>query len=263
MEAMADETGFVIGPLIVVPVAVGLGAEIALLLSAAFTVAASLILILQRRPESASSVQRHVDREPDGPSVMAIRGMQVLAISLVFMGLVFGSAEIVLVAFAQANDMPGSASIMASAFAFGSLIGAVIYGAITWRMPVDQRLKLSLLWFTVGTIPMLLSNEVWHMTLAVLITGLAISPCMIATNSVVEGLAPHGKLTEAFSWVGSALATGAAIGSMIVGVILDELGLRSGQGLGVIAALASVAIVYAWGRYLRLRSGEPLATYPG
>jgi MFS family permease len=68
---------------------------------------------------------------------------------------------------------------------------------------------------------------------------------------VIEGLAPRGKLTEAFSWVGSALATGAAIGSMIVGVVLDELGLRSGQALGIIAGVASVIIVYTWGRYLR------------
>jgi MFS family permease len=254
MEAMADETGFVIGPLIVVPLAVSLGAEIALLVSMAVTVISSLILILQRRSDDASTVQRHVEGEANGPSVMSLRGMQVLAASLIFMGLVFGSVEIVLVAFAEANDWPGSASIMASTFALGSLIGAIVYGAINWRIPVDRRLKLSLVWFTVGTIPMFLSNSVWQMTLAVLVTGLAISPCMIATNSVVEGLAPHGKLTEAFSWVGSALATGAAVGSMTVGVILDELGLRTGQGLGVIAALVSVVIVFAWARYLQVNS---------
>lgn len=250
MEAMADETGFVIGPLIVVPLAVGLGAEIALLVSMSLTVIASLILILQRKPAEDTGVQRYVEGA-SGPSVMSLRGMQVISASLIFMGLVFGSVEIVLVAFAEANEQPASASIMASTFALGSLIGAVVYGAISWRAPVDLRLKLSLVWFALGTIPMFLSNSVWQMTLAVLVTGLAISPAMIATNSVVEGLAPHGRLTEAFSWVGSSLATGAAIGSMIVGVVLDEMGLRSGQGLGIIAAAVSVAIVYLWGRALR------------
>jgi MFS family permease len=255
LEAMADELCFIIGPLIVVPIAVGPGAEIALLLSLAFTIAASVMLVMQKLPDTVATVPRHV--ETSGPSVMGIRGMQVIAIALIFLGLVFGSVEIVLVAFAEANDQPASASIMAATFALGSLIGAIVYGAINWRITVDQRLKLSLIWFTAGTIPMFLSNEVWHMTLAVLVTGLAISPCMIATNSVVEGLAPKGKLTEAFSWVGSALATGAAVGSMVVGVVLDEINLRSGQGIGVIASIASVAIVFALSRHLK-SSREPI-----
>jgi MFS family permease len=260
LEAMADETGFIIGPLVVVPLAVSFGAEIALLVSMSLTVIASIILIMQRAPKHPT-IPRSVGGD-SGPSVMGVRGMQVISLALIFMGLVFGAVEIVLVAFAEANDQPASASIMASTFALGSLIGAVGYGAITWRAPVDRRLKLALVWFGLGTIPMFLSNEVWHMTLAVFVTGLAISPSMIATNSVVERLAPQGKLTEAFSWVGSGLATGAAIGSMIVGVVLDELGLRSGQALGVVAALASVIVVYAWGKHLRvqkapIRIGEP------
>lgn len=251
LEAMADETGFIVGPLIVVPLAVSVGASIALLVGLAFTLLASAILVLQRSPEGDASPAGAISDHPNaGSSVMAIRGMQVLATSLLFLGVVFGAVEIVLVAFAEANDWPGSASIMASTFAFGSLLGAVIYGAITWHMPVDRRLKLALIWFTIGTIPMFLSNSVWQMTAAIFMTGLGISPAMIAINGVVEDLAPARKLNEAFTWVGSSLATGAAFGSLIIGVVLDELGLRTGQSVGVIGSVLSLLVIYAFGRYL-------------
>lgn len=251
LEAMADETGFVIGPLIVVPLAVSVSAAVALLLSLAITILSSLMLILQKQPESGTKVPRHIEEHDDATPVMRIPGMQVIAAALIFFGLVFGAVEIVLVAFAEAKGTPAAASIMASAFALGSLIGAVIYGAISWRMSPSSRLKLALVWFTLGTIPMFLSNSVWQMTVAIIITGLGISPALIATNSVVEGLAPPKSLTEAFSWVGSALATGAAIGSTIVGFILDEIGLRSGQALGIFASLACILIIVLWGRHLR------------
>jgi MFS family permease len=251
LEAMADEIGFIIGPLIVVPLAVSVGASIALLVALAFTLFASVILVVQRAPQGGTAVSLHPSDTPDtGRGVMTIRGMQVLAASLLFLGVVFGAVEIVLVAFAEANGWPGAASIMASTFAFGSLLGAVIYGAITWRMPVDQRLKLALIWFTLGTIPMFLSTSIWQMTAAIFLTGLGISPALIAINGVVENLAPPRSLTEAFTWVGSALATGAAMGSLIIGIVLDEMGLRSGQSVGVIGSLISLIIIYAFGRYL-------------
>lgn len=251
LEAMADETGFVIGPLIVVPLAVSVGASIALLVALAFTLVASAILVLQPAPRTAASSSTPGPDHPDaGRGVMAIRGMQVLTGSLLFLGIVFGAVEIVLVAFAEANDWPGSASIMASTFAFGSFLGAVIYGAIRWSIPIEQRLKLALIWFTVGTVPMFLSSTVWQMTAAIFVTGLSISPALIATNGVVENLAPPRKLTEAFTWVGSALATGAALGSLLIGVVLDELGLRIGQSVGVIGSVVALLIIVLLRRYL-------------
>ena len=251
LEAMADETGFVIGPLIVVPLAVSIGASVALLVALAFTLIASAILVLQPTPQATTAVSLHPSDQPDsGRAVMSIPGMQVITGSLLFLGIVFGAVEIVLVAFAQANDFPGSASIMASTFAFGSLLGAVMYGAIRWTIPIAHPLKLSLVWFTLGTIPMFLSSTVWQMTAAIFVTGLSISPAMIATNGVVETLSPPKRLTEAFTWVGSALATGAALGSLLIGVVLDELGLRSGQSVGVMGSVISLLIIVLLRRYL-------------
>jgi len=251
MESMADETGFIIGPMLVVPLSVSVNAAAGLIAALIFTIIATMMLILQNAPGTNVRIAPVDNNAGEGKTVIGIPGIQVLIGSLLFMGIIFGAVEIVIVAFAEHLNTPNMASIMAATFAFGSLIGAIVYGAITWHGPVDQRLKIAIWWIALGTIPILLANSVLTMSLAVLVTGLAISPGMIAANTVVEHLAPPNMLTEAFSWLGSALATGAAFGSIVAGVVLDEVGMRGGQAIGMVGGLLSALVVIIWAKHLR------------
>ena len=89
---------------------------------------------------------------------------------------------------------------------------------------------------------------------AVFLTGIGIAPTMIAANSVVEGLAERNRLNEAFAWLGSAVASGVAIGSIISGVVIDELGTRGGQAVGVVAGGLAAALSTASGLLLVISS---------
>lgn len=251
LESMADEAGFIIGPLLVIPLSVSVNAAAGLLASLVMTIAATIILIVQNAPRTNVRIAPQENDVPEGKTVIGIPGIQVLIGSLLFMGIIFGAVEILLVAFAEHLGQPNAASIMAALFALGSLIGAVGYGAIQWHSPVDRRLKIAIWWIALGTIPILWANTVPLMSLAVFVTGLAISPGMIAANTVVEHLAPPKMLTEAFSWIGSALATGAAFGSIIVGVVLDEFGVRGGQSVGLVGGLLSALVVIIWAKHLK------------
>lgn len=258
LESMADEMGFIIGPMLVVPLSVSVNPAAGLIASLIMTIAATVMLILQDVPRTNFRLAPVDNAAPEGKTVIGIPGIQVLIGSLLFMGIIFGAVEIVMVAFAEHLGRPNMASIMAATFAFGSLIGAIIYGAITWHGAVDRRLKIAIWWIALGTIPILLANTIPTMSLAVFITGLAISPGMIAANTVVEHLAPPKMLTEAFSWIGSALATGAAFGSIVAGVVLDEIGVRGGQSVGVVGGLLSGLVVIIWAKHLRAeRPPEP------
>ena len=258
LESMADEAGFIIGPLLVVPLSVSVNAAAGLLASLLMTIVATIILIVQNAPRTNVRVAPQENGAPEGKTVIGIPGIQVLIGSLLFLGIIFGAVAILLVAFAEHLGQPNAASIMAALFALGSLVGAVGYGAIQWHSPVDRRLKIAIWWIALGTIPILWANTVLLMSLAVFVTGLAISPGMIAANTVVEHLAPPKMLTEAFSWIGSALATGAAFGSIIVGVVLDEFGVRGGQAVSLVGGLLSVLVVIVWAKHLKAdRPAEP------
>jgi MFS family permease len=259
MESMADEMAFIIGPMLVVPLSVSVNPAAGLIASLAMTIVATVMLIFQKTPKTNFRLAPVDNDAPEGKTVIGIPGIQVLIASLLFMGIIFGAVELVMVAFAEHHGRPNMASIMAATFAAGSLLGAIIYGAITWHGPVDRRLKIAIWWIALGTIPILMANSILAMSVAVFITGLAISPGMIAANTVVEHLAPPKMLTEAFSWIGSALATGAAFGSVVAGVVLDEVGVRGGQSIGMVGGLLSGLVVIIWARHLRAeRPPEPV-----
>jgi MFS family permease len=258
LESMADEAGFIIGPMLVVPLSVSVNAAAGLVASLLLTIIATLMLVRRGAPTIADEPAVRSTPRPEtthaGKTVIGIPGIQVLVASLLFLGVIFGSVEIVLVAFAEDLGSPNAASVLAALFALGSFVGAIGYGAVRWHSPVDRRLKIAIWWMALGTIPIVLANTIPMMGLSVFIAGLAISPGMIAANTVVEHLAPPRMLTEAFSWIGSAIATGAAVGSIVAGVVLDEIGVRGGQAIGLFGGGLAALVVIVWAKYLRADS---------
>jgi MFS family permease len=246
LESIADEIGFIIGPIIVVPLAVAVAPPAGLLAVIAFVGVASITLAIQ--PQVAGHEVRTegahlVSDTGSGRSVIADRGMQVLVIALFCLGLIFGAVELMMVAFAEDQGSPGAASYLVAIFALGSMLSAIVVGSRSWATPPQQRFVIWSVVLTIGTIPILLANSIPFMAVAVFLTGIGIAPTMIAANSVVERLAERTRLNEAFAWLSSAVASGVAIGSVISGVVIDELGPRGGQAVGVVAGTIAASVV--------------------
>ncbi|MGC4107325.1 MAG: MFS transporter [Thermomicrobiales bacterium] len=255
LESMADEMGFVIGPLLVVPLCVVVDPAAGVLAALGFTIiaAAMLLRLPDTRKAAASAEVRLAPRQsvetPRSP--IAIVGIRVVVGVLLAVGFLFGSVDIMIVSFAEDHGSKSAVSILAALFAFGSFLGAAAYGMIHWKAPIDRRMKIAIWWLALGTIPVALVSSLVGMGAAGVFIGLSISPALIAANTVVEHLAPKGSVTEAFAWLSSALASGAALGSLVTGVVLDELGTRTGQTLGLIGALGAAVGVMVWAQHLK------------
>lgn len=261
LEAMIDETGFVIGPMVVVPLCLQVHPTAGILASMIMTILGTLMLLRQPRGEEntvrmASAIAP--GHKNDSTSVVRIPAVRLMIASLVFMGLLFGATEIVIVAFAEHLGQPNAASYVAAVFAIGSLLGAVLYGARQWPGGTAVKIFITFWWIGLGTVPILLAPNIPTMAIAVFITGLAISPGLIVANLFVEQVSPHDKLTEAFAWLGSAMATGAAIGSIIAGYLVDEFGIRGGQWSSVVGGVACGIIVTLGWKLLRTPVSQPI-----
>jgi MFS family permease len=260
LESMVDEMGFVIGPMLVVPLCLQVHPTAGILASMIFTAIGTLMLIMQPTSRGFARMSSPITSEAHrvGGSVVQIPAVQLIIASLMFMGVLFGAAEIVIVAFTEHNGSPNSASYVAAIFAIGSLLGAVLYGARQWPGSTPMKIMVTYWWIGLGTIPMLLAPNIPAMAVAVFITGLAISPGMIVSNLFVEQIAPPNKLTEAFAWLGSAMATGAAIGSIIAGYLVDQVGIRGAQWSVVTGGVACGLIVTFGWKLLRSPESEPI-----
>lgn len=233
-EAVVDEVVFVLGPLLVVAgalvdPAVGLG--LALLLC----VGGTSWLVAQRATEPpVLAVQG-----PRGRSALQERGMPVLVVSLVWVGVLFGTIEVSMVAFAEERGSTTGAGLLLALVALGSALAGLAYGAFHWVAPLQRQYAVSLVGLAVGLVPLLLAPSVPLMAPAALLAGIAISPTLIAAFGFVDVLVPAPARTEGFSWLNSGLGLGVAGGFAVSGAVADAAGARTAFVVALGAAVAA------------------------
>ena len=86
--------------------------------------------------------------------------------------------------------------------------------------------------------PLLLATSPLTMALLVILAGAPIAPLVASRNQLVEGLAPLGTATEAFTWPLTALVGGVALGAAVAGAVVET----SSWTTGVLVAIAVSAL---------------------
>ena len=247
LESVNDEVVFVAGPALVVAAGVLVDPAAALLLAAALSVAGTTAFVLQRGTEPPVEAPTGQGRSL---SAITVPGLRTAALSMVFVGVVFGGLEVVMVAFADQAGRPSAAGVLLPLIAVGSGAAGLLYGARTWRTPLDRRFLVALAGLAVGVVPVLLAPGVLVMAPAALLAGLAISPTLIASFGLVEELVPVQARTEGFTWLNSGLGVGVAGGSALGGALSEGPGARTAFVVCLAGALLALATAVAGRRTL-------------
>lgn len=236
-EAVADEVVFVFGPLVVVVCAL-VDPAVGLLAALALAAAGTLSLVAQRRTEPPV---HGADQGPH-PSALASPGLRTLTLSMLCVGVLFGTIEVSMVAFAEERGSTGGAGLLLALVALGSAAAGLLYGAIDWKMPLPKRFQLSLVALAVGLLPLLLAPSVALMAPAALLAGIAVSPSLIGSFGLVDSLVPLRARTEGFSWLNSGLGSGVAGGFAVAGAVADSAGARTAFLVAVGGAVAAAVV---------------------
>jgi MFS family permease len=77
----------------------------------------------------------------------------------------------------------------------------------------------------------------------VVLTGVAVSPSLISSFTLAELLVPRSAVTEAFTWIGTALGLGVAVGASVAGKLVDLLGANRSFLVATAAAGAAALVV--------------------
>lgn len=247
-ESVADEVIFVSGPTIVTGLATLVSPYAGLVLALVLGVGGTIAFALQRRTEPP--VRRGEGVRHRGSPIL-IPGVALLAAVFLAMGSVFGSADVITVAYAEANGAKGAAGPMLAAFAGGSLVSGLWFGGRAWRIPLRTRYLRALLVFAVGLAPILLVRGNLAMAIALFGAGLAISPTIITGYALIERLVPSHLLTEGMAWISTALGFGVAVGSWAGGRLTDLYGPGDAYLYSFLSGLVAVAIAYAGSALLR------------
>ena len=243
LESTLDELIFVLGPVLVTALVLGVAPGAGLLGALLLTVAGSLALALQRRTEP---VPAGVRDQSDTPTIRT-QGLRVLVATFVAAGAIFGTLDVAMVAFASQVGSPAAAGTLLALVAAGSLLAGLVYGTRSWRWPLEKRFVVSVVVLWAGTLSLVFAPSVALMAPAAALAGVAIAPTLIAGFTLVQKMVPSGALTEGLNWTITALGVGAAVGAWTAGLIADSAGGRTAFLVAVAAGGAAV-IVAACGR---------------
>lgn len=244
-EGVLDELIFVVGPPLATFLAVALSAPAPVVVSAILVALGSVLLLVQRASEPPPSPPR---TGPRGHPVRRV-GVPSVLVVLLAIGAVFGSIDVATVALADEAGQRIAAGAILAAYAAGSMAAALVVGARTTSSS-DARLPRLLLVasfaLVVVTLPLLLRPTLVTLGLLALLAGLAVSPVLITSFSLVEVLVEPSEITEGLSWAISAIGLGVAASAAGTGWLVDQAGSAAGFGL-TIASAVIVAIAAAAG----------------
>jgi MFS family permease len=246
MESVVDEFVFIVGPVLVTFLSTTGHATSGVVTAFVLAVVGSVLFAAQGRTEPPPG--GHASRR--GPSAMRTPGLRVLFVVGAAVGAILGTLEIALVAFADEVEAMSLSGVLIAALAVGSMTSGIGWGTVHWRTPLNRRLALVLVLLTLLILPLLVIENVWVMVPFVVVAGLSLSPSLISSFTLAELLVPQSAVTEAFTWIGTALGLGVAVGASLAGVVVDEVGANASFLVAVVPAGLAALVVALFQRTL-------------
>ncbi|MGW2817658.1 MFS transporter [Streptomyces sp. NPDC001415] len=261
-EQAADELCFMLGPVAAAFLCSALFPEAGTLVGAVLLMTGVLLFAAQRTTEPPAA-----PRTPAAKSPVCTRGFAPLLAVFLATGAVFGSLEIVTIAYAdglghhpqalhsgRAGETPLAAGGVLALQAAGSCVAGLLYGAARPARRVAQRLV-----GCVGAMAVLMclpllaartSGSLVVLAAALLCAGAATAPTMVTGMTLVQRLTPEGRLNEGMTLAVTAILGGIAAGSATGGQVIEQAGAEMGYLVPVCAAaVALVVSVAGSGRY--------------
>ncbi|MET1058892.1 MAG: MFS transporter [Nocardioides sp.] len=243
-ESVVDEALFVTGPTVVTLLATAWDPVAGLVAAMACGLSGVLWLSTQRATEPPDHRQRASAGADTAKAPMPWRVVAPLVVVCVALGAVFGSTEVITVAFAEEQGAKALAGPLLGVWALGSLVAGLAAGLITWRTGPEVRVRWGILALGTTMVPLVFVGSLWVMAVFLLLGGMAIAPTLIATLAVTERSVPKSRLTEGMAVLHTGMGVGIAPGAALGGLMIDAYGASSAYVVPAAAGLLGAAA--AW-----------------
>ncbi|WP_438293586.1 MFS transporter [Streptomyces sp. HUAS TT7] len=248
-EQAADELCFMLGPVAAASLCSALFPEAGTLVGAVLLMTGVLLFAAQRTTEPPAA-----PRAPAAKSPLKARGFAPLLAVFLATGAVFGSLEVVTIAYTDGLGHSSAAGGVLALQAAGSCAAGLLYGAVRPARSVPRRLVGCVGAMTVlMCLPLLAartSGSLLALAAALLCAGAATAPTMVTGMTLVQRLTPEGQLNEGMALAVTAILGGIAAGSAIGGQVIDQAGAEMGYLIPVCAAAVALVVSAAGsGRY--------------
>lgn len=238
-ESAADELVYIAGASVSVALSVALFPEAGIVIAAVMLSIGASALLLQRSTEPAVAKAR----EARTGSAIRLRPVQLVTLTLIFMGTIFAATEVSVVALARELGSPAAASPVIGVYAVGSFAVGLALGAIRPTITLERQLMIAVTAVAASQAPLLLADSVPALAAFVFLSGVAVAPTFITAFSLVASRAPAHMLTEGVTWVMTGMGVGMASGAFLAGLVIDHYGAGAGFAVSLFGGVAAAATV--------------------
>ncbi len=238
LDSTAQETIWILGPVLAASLAGWYDARIPLVVMAA-SVAGGVLWFATSGTSRAWRALRSGQRHLLGP----LEAAPVRRVLLAILGLAFawGSLELAIAALADSRgENPG---LLLTIWAAGSVTGGLGFAARRWGGSPQRMFVILLVLNFAGFLVLPLARDAFQLGILLAITGVVIAPVIATLYTLIEELAPRGTVTEAFTWVSTTFLAGISAGVALAGVVSDVYGPKSAFVLAILGGGAAVGAV--------------------
>ena len=160
----------------------------------------------------------------------------------------FSAFDVSVTAAMKSQGLEHFIGMQLALFACGSLVGAIIFGSHKFRGSNWSHLIVFLTVLTIGYVLMSLNiDRLMLMSVFEVLSGLCVSPIFATGNLIVKATVPEESLTEGLSWLPTASAVGASLGSMAAGAAIDAWNAHGGMMVPWMSTLVAIPIAaFGW-----------------
>ncbi|WP_409239313.1 MFS transporter [Streptomyces sp. PA5.6] len=246
-EQAADELCFMLGPVLAAFLCGALFPQAGTLTGVILLVTGVLVFAAQRSTEPPPQDRRdRTETSAATKSLLRARGMPALLIGFLATGAVFGSLEVVTIAYADGQGHKSAAGLVLALQAAGSCAAGLVYGAVAPRGSLGRRHVLCAAAMA-GLMPLPLLAAVSTGSLivlagALLCAGMATAPAMVTAMTLVQRRTPEGRLNEGMTLAVTGILGGIACGAAGGGWAVEHLGTAAGYGVPVADACCALLL---------------------
>ena len=238
-EAAASELTWIAGP----PLGLAVGAMWS---TGAALVAGGLVMLAGTMAFALQPASRgwrpsaSIDTRPRGGALRA-QAIRAVLVILLAVGVVFGAVEVGVAAATEAIGSMSAAGPLLGIWGAGSLLGGMLAVRLGGGAGGAAGLAAVLALLTAGQLALIAAaGSVLALAAVLVVAGAAIAPTYATLYAIVDRVAPAGTATEAFAWLNTAVAIGAAGGAAAAGALADHTGPAAAFALAGLAGAAAL-----------------------
>jgi len=194
----------------------------------------------------APAARQHFDRAGFVTLLLAASGF----------GLAIGSAVVGVIAGTDAYAVPQASGVLLAVWSASSIVGGLLYQRWPWAGRRAARVPVLMGAFGLTLVVPALVGGVAALTAMIVLGGLTLVPQITAHNTLLDGLVPAARLTEAYGLVATTIAVANAAGQAVAGVLVDRFDHQASLLAGCACTLGLAAGVWMFRH--RLNAPPPM-----